>query len=333
MEGPWGGGNMFAKALSTGLQHRGAVVRFDLKDPDIDIVILTDFRSRNPACAFGPGAVLRYLWLRNPRAVVVHRVNECDARKKTHHVDRTLVRANYCADETVFVGSWLTELPAWRAARRTPFHVILNGADSTLFHARGHAPWDGRSPLRIVTHHWGGNLMKGFDVYETIDRLLADPAWRERLEFTYVGNLPDGFEFRHGRYVPPLSGEALAAELRSHHVYVTASLNEPGGNHQNEGALCGLPLLYRNSGCMPEYCSGYGEMFNGPDDIAAALDRLVEAYPRYRDAMPRYPWTGARMVDAWSGLLERLMQQRDIIASRRRLWRDPALFLRNLLPV
>ena len=64
---------------------------------------------------------------------------------------------------------------------------------------------------------------------------------------------------------------ALAAELKRHHAYVTGSMNEPGGNHQNEGALCGLPLLYRRSGCMPEYCAGFGIDFAGVDEVPAAL--------------------------------------------------------------
>ena len=28
-----------------------------------------------------------------------------------------------------------------------------------------------KMPLSLVTHHWGGNRLKGFDVYEYIDKL------------------------------------------------------------------------------------------------------------------------------------------------------------------
>ena len=145
----------------------------------------------------------------------------------------------------MFIGEWLTRLPLWRQHLRSPWFVIRNGSDTRIFHSRGYRPWRGEGPLTLVTHHWGYHPMKGFDVYAALDDLLADAAWRERLAFTYVGNLPRGFAFRNSRYVPPLDGEALAAELRSHHVYITGSKNEPGGNHQNEGALCGLPIIYR----------------------------------------------------------------------------------------
>ena len=40
----------------------------------------------------------------------------------------------------------------------------------------------------------------------------------------------------------------LANELKKHDIYITASENEPSGNHHMEGALCGLPILYKDSG-------------------------------------------------------------------------------------
>ena len=39
-------------------------------------------------------------------------------------------------------------------------------------------------------------------------------------------------------------------------------MNEPGGNHQNEAINCGLPVLYKDSGCMKEYCDGFGICFD-----------------------------------------------------------------------
>ena len=41
-------------------------------------------------------------------------------------------------------------------------------------------------------------------------------------------------------------------------VYITASKNEPSGNHHIEAAQCGLPILYINSGGIPEYSNGFG---------------------------------------------------------------------------
>lgn len=326
IEGPWGGGNRFAQALMSSLTEAGHQVVQDLRDTDIDIILLTDPRWRSPNVSFAAGAILRYLAWRNPRAVVVHRINECDERKGGGKMNAALVTANYCADHTVFVGEWLRNLPVWRANLQTPYSTIRNGADTAVFNPRGFKPWDGKGPLRLVTHHWGYHWMKGFDIYEPVDRMLGDPAWRDRIEFTFVGNLPKGFRFQNARHVPPLDGIELADELRSHHAYLTASINEPGGNHQNEGALCGLPLLYRNSGCMPEYCAGFGVAFE-PATFIAGLETMLRDYAHYVALMPAYPHTAARMCAEWRGLFEELANSASAITAQRRLWRSPARFV------
>ena len=94
--------------------------------------------------------------------------------------------------------------------------------------------------LKIVTHHWGSNWNKGFDVYKKLDDLLVDDYWGKLIDFKYIGNLPEGFKFKNAEYVPPLSGIKLAEELKSNHIYITGSLNEPSGNHHIESSQCGL---------------------------------------------------------------------------------------------
>lgn len=327
---PWGGSNQFVALLAEALIARGDSVAFDLAAGDLDLIVLTDPRFRNPAVAFTPGAVLRALLGRNRRALVVHRVNECDERKGTRTMNPRLRLANYCADHTVFIGSWLRELAVWR--REGPASVILNGADTRLFNPRGQRPWDGTAPLRLVTHHWGAHPLKGFDVYARLDSMLAEPGWRGRLEFTYVGNLPAGFAFAHARRLAPMDIAAVAGELRRHHLYVTASVNEPAGMHHIEGALSGLPLLYRRSGALPEYCAGFGEAFDGPEDFERALRAMIEGYAGWRAKLAAYPHTAGAMCGAYLALFDDLVAGRDRILGQRRLWRDPLAMALNQIP-
>jgi hypothetical protein len=331
--GPWGGGNRFIAALCSALKESHHSVVHSLKDRDVDVILIIDPRTRSPNVTFGAGAVLRYLTLRNPSAFVVHRINECDERKGEPFINHKLVRANYVADATVFVGEWLTKLPVWRRHLRSPWFVVRNGSDRAVFNANGFRPWSGQGPIKLVTHHWGYHPLKGFDIYRALDELVGQPEWRDRVAFTYVGQLPQGFSFKNARYVEPLDGEALAGELRSHHAYLTASVNEPGGNHQNEGALCGLPLLYRNSGCMPEYCEGFGVSFSGWNDFIAALTRLQSDYVSLTKRMPSFPHTAERMAREWLELLTSLVKERDAIASRRQLLRDPWAALATQIPL
>jgi len=329
-DGPWGGGNRFVRALHQALKDAGHSVVHNLAHDDIDIILLTEPRTRSPNVCFGAGAIQRYVMGHNPNAIVVHRINECDERKGTRHMNALLRRANYVADHTVFIATWLRDLDVW--AREGESTVILNGADTAVFHPGRTPPWNGREPLRLVTHHWGGNRMKGFDVYEVIDRMLDAPEWRERLAFTYIGNLPDGFAFANARYLQPLEGRALAEELARHHVYVTGSINEPAGMHHIEGALCGLPLLYRNSGALPEYCDGYGVGFDS-SGFENALRRLMSDYAQWKPRMPQYQHTAARMCRGYLDLFADLLSRRLEILQKRSLWRDPWLVVRNQIPL
>ncbi|MEK9570670.1 MAG: hypothetical protein VW124_16750 [Paracoccaceae bacterium] len=313
--GPYGGGNAFVRVLTDTLVRSGHQVFFELEQGDLDFIVMTDPRSRSPNVTFAAGSILDYL-KKNPRTLVIHRINECDERKGTKTMNPRLRLANYCADHTVFVGSWLKNLNLVFRREQKSNSVILNGVDTEIFHPRGYLSWEGSGPLKLVTHHWGGNWMKGFDVYEKLDAMLASPEWRNIIEFTYIGNLPPGFLFRHATYMKPISGQALACALRANHVYVTGSINEPGGNHQIEGGACGLPLLYRNSGCMPEYCDGFGLMFEG-DDIEPSLRSMLNQYSNYQPRMIHFPHAAQRTSQNWLSLFDLLDQQRERLLALR----------------
>jgi hypothetical protein len=300
-DGPWGGGNQFASSLSSYLRSRGHELRFSLDLPDLDIIVLTEPRRTSASSAFNDGQIWSYLRHVNPDAVVVHRINECDERKGTHWVNRRLVIANRCADHTVFISSWLRDLFHAYDDRLAPGSVILNGADQEAFHAEGGATWDGHEPLRVVTHHWSQNWNKGFEIYQRLDQLLGRPEFARRFAFTFIGRVPAGMVFRHVQVHPPLSGLALGAALRAHHVYLTASLNEPAGMHHIEGALSGLPLLYRSSGALPEYCDGFGVSFE-METFEARLLEMHERYATLRTRMGSYSHDAETMCRAYEKL-------------------------------
>ena len=308
-KGPWGGGNSFARNLAGHLSSAGHEVCFDLAPPDLDIVLLVDPRRGSQSATYDDRHVFAYL-KHNSRTVVVHRVNECDERKGTRGVNRRLRVANHCADHTVFVSEWLRRLHLASGWPRRETSVILNGANNSQFNPEGYQPWDHTGPIKLVTHHWGGNWMKGFDIYVRLDRMLGCAKWRERIAFTYIGNLPEGFAFYNALHVAPLSGPALAGAIKEHHLYVTAARNEPGSNHQNEGALCGLPLLYINDASMPEYCSGFGIPFNTAN-FESRLSEVIETYDQWVLRMRGYPHTADRMCCAYDELFQCLLYGRD----------------------
>jgi hypothetical protein len=319
LDGPWGGGNRFVKTLASALQARGHEAVFELSS-GTDLIVMIDPRSRNPQLSFTPADMFAHVGA-HPQTIVVHRINECDERKGTKTMNFRLRLANYVADHTVFIASWLKELSVWR--HDTPSSTILNGADEGIFVPRSAVRWDGNGPLKLVTHHWGAHDNKGWDVYGLVDRLMDEPLWKDRVSLTFIGNAPIGSTYKNIRFQKPLDGRQLAEALAEHHAYVTASINEPAGMHHVEGGLLGLPILYRKSGALPEYCAPYGIGFDGPGDFPAALSAMLGDYQRLREAVNAYPNTAAKMTSQYLELFETLYARREATAKARRRWRNP----------
>ena len=96
--------------------------------------------------------------------------------------------------------------------------VVMAGADKDIFNTIDKKKWDGDSKIRLVTHHWGANWNKGFDIYSKLDEMLEHPRWSNKIEFTYVGNVPDKFTFKNAKLINPLSGKELADEIKSNQM-------------------------------------------------------------------------------------------------------------------
>lgn len=318
-DGPWGGGNLFAINLKNYLENKGHTVVHDLNDYDIDIILITEPRRTSESSAFTHIEVLNYLSFVKRETLVVHRVNECDERKNTNYVNKYLLNANKVADHTVFVSKWLEDLYIQQGFKRPNADVIYAGADNEIFNRKNFEPWDKSKPLKIVTHHWGANWNKGFDFYLLIDDLMNNEKWKNRIEFTYIGNIPKNVTFHNSRIVKPLSGLELAREIKKHNLYLTGSLNEPSGNHHIEAAQCGLPLLYINSGGIPEYCKDFGLMFNNKDDLEDKLHNIFEDFQNYELKMEKYSRNSKIMSQGFLDLFESMIENKENYLSKRQI--------------
>ena len=326
--GSWGGGNQFVKSLVQGASDEGYEIVYNLKQKDIDIILITDPRSFNQEITFGPLEIFSYLLFVNKSAIVVHRINECDERKNTKHMNILLKAANYFADHTVFISSWLKTLDIYHKNKSSS--LILNGADETIFNDFNNIAWNKEEKLRLVTHHWSGNVMKGFDIYERIDNMISAKKWNERIEFTYIGNLPKNFNFKNSNHIKPINGVELARELSKHHVYITASRNEPAGMHHIEGILCGLPIVYKNSGAIPEYCKDFGISFEDKDFVKA-LELMMKEYNYFKSKITAYPNKSSKMIESYIYLFQALLKNKNKIVSNRNLFGSPFAIFQNFI--
>ena len=324
----WGGGNQFVLSLVQAAKAKGYKVRFDLKDSDIDIILIIDPRSYCQGITFGLFQIFKYISFTNKNAIVVHRINECDERKNSRHINRLLRISNYIADHTIFIASWLKNLDIYQ--KNKPYSIILNGADEINFNSYSNKSWDKTSPLKIITHHWSSNYMKGFDVYKKLDELLLSKDWLNKLEFTYIGNLPEGFKFKRSKHMKPINGKRLGEELSKHNIYLTASINEPAGMHHIEGVQSGLPVIYKNSGALPEYCRNYGVAFDG-SDIIPAINKMILEYDKYKYNIKSYPNNATKMNKEYLELFNHLILNKEKLIMKRKLFISPIIFISYFL--
>ena len=315
-EGPWGGGNLFAINLKEFLILNGHSVVNNLHDNDIDIILITEPRKTSESSAFTHLDVKDYVNFVNKESLIVHRLNECDERKGTNFVNKYLIEANKVSDCTIFVSTWLKNLYLNQGINKKNNNVILAGANQEIFNSKGKVSFKKDEKLKIVTHHWGANWNKGFSIYEKIDNLLFDKNWNEKIEFTYIGNLPNKFKFKNSNYVKPLSGEILSNELKKNHVYLTGSLNEPSGNHHIEGAQCGLPVMYIDSGGVKEYCKDYGVEYT-QENLEEKIDYVLKNYNNLSSKMKDYPFNSNVMNNEYLKLFNKMMENKESILMER----------------
>jgi len=307
--GPWGGGNLFVINLKKYLIEKNIKVINNLVDPDIDIILLTEPRVESVTSTISISEARLYKTFINKNVKIVHRINECDERKNTSYVNKKMKKVSKYADFTVFVSSWLSDLYKREGIKTKNSKVIMSGSDIEIFNNKNKKTWDQKSKLKIVTHHWGANWNKGFDTYIYLDKLLENKEFKNKFEFNYIGNLPKNFSFLNANYFKPLNGSNLANKLKENNLYITGSINEPSGNHQIEASLCGLPVLYLDSGGIPEYQKSFGIEFQ-LQNLENTLEKIYNNFTFYFERNKKFNFTSNSMCEEYLKTFRFLYQQK-----------------------
>ncbi len=317
-DGPWGGGNAFAKNLSSFLIESGHEVVYKLLDKDIDIILLTEPRKLSETSSFNHKDINEYLNVVNNNSIVFHRINECDQRKGTNYINEYLIKSNRVADVTIFVSEWLKHLYMEEGIRKENLHTIMAGANREIFNPENFKVWNKNEKLKIVTHHWGTNKNKGYEIYEYIDQLISTDPWKDMIEFTFIGNLPKNYNFTNSNIVKPLYGVELGKELKKNHLYITGSLFEPSGNHHIEAGQCGLPILYIKSGGTSEYCDSFGIPYS-IDNLEDKIILFMKNSSQYYEMMKTYSNDSKIMSKEFLDLFNSYIEAKKEIIDNRQL--------------
>lgn len=268
VNGPYGGGNLFVKAAWDILPKFGYVPVTDFSE-NPEVILMVDPHPDGDI-RIGINEIAGYKHHQKERVAVIHRINECDARKATTNVDQMLRLCQNWVDERVFVSNWLRdhlrskwEYPDGIHGGISDNPVIINGVDKKIFSPMGPGQnWTDRT--LITTHHWSDNPMKGLDVAIWLDEYFI-PKYRDRFAYTYIGRLKH--QLKNSRMVEPCFGCDLGIEVSCGEIYISASKFDPAPNHILEALSCGLKTFVHADG-------GGAVEFAGTDHVYSSLEEL-----------------------------------------------------------
>lgn len=274
--GSYGGGAIFVKNLTELLENKNYNITYNL-EPDINIIFIIDPRKSNYN-RYSIYEILSYKKL-NPHVKLIHRVNECDIKRETSlNIEPLLIETIKNADHVIFVSKWLKDYFINKYNLQIKSSVILNGCNQKHFFP-SKTPKFKDNKIKIITHHFSNNYLKGFHIYNELDKILPK---LNNIEFTYVGNYNKNYNPQHIKLLPCESGLKLGNIIKEHDIYLTATQNEPGAMHYLEAQSCGLPILFcKGGGGVKEICDTVGEEFSNIKEMLEKLNKIKNNYTEY----------------------------------------------------
>ena len=287
--GPWGGGNKTLSGLVEELSKKADVV-YNLDHKDIDVLFCFDPRPNSSG-----------VWYKNLLeyrekfgAKIIQRVGDIGTHGKPD-LTNLVYQSSHMSDFVIFPSDWSRKSISFKNKN---YLVVPNSPLPDFFRFRKNSkPGD---TLKIVTHHWSTNEMKGFDIYQDLGKIANDL----KIEFTYIGRYPSETSCTGINIIGPKDKDELSKILPEHDVYLTASMYEAGANHVLEGIASGLPVIYRDTGgSIPEYICGYGLEYTGMQDLAICIQKIKSNYSLFKN----------RALSFESNFNDTIMQYVDII--------------------
>ncbi len=270
IEGPWGGGNQFLKALRRYFAEAGLYTE---SMEDAEVILFNSYPFGNEH-SFDLA-----LKLKKQGKILIHRLDGplYYIRGRDRVVDEVIFQFNSAlSDGTVFQSKWSRDKNYELGMQKAPYEtVIMNAPDPNIFNREGKRPFNDKK-IRLIATSWSKNMAKGFDIYQYLDKHLDF----NRYEMTFLGNSP--VEFENIIRKMPVPSVELAKILREHDIYIAASKNDPCSNSLIEALHCGLPAVARNEGGHPEIVGKAGTFFENETGVIDAIENVVQNYQHYR---------------------------------------------------
>lgn len=275
IDGPYGGGNQFAKALRLCLIQKG---HYTDQVDDANVLLFNGYPFSDLE-AFARA----FIWKRKSSdiKIIITRIDGPIAKirhnPEADYFDGVLYMFSEMVSDGIVVQSrWsLEQMHKHPLSSHCPMKTIGNAPHPNIFYPRKESkPHAGR--LRIIASSWSNNPHKGFDTYAWLDKNIDFT----RFEFTIVA--ATDYLYENIKVIAPVTQEVLSDLLRSSDVYITASRIESCTNASLEALHCGLPVIAPNDSSHPEFMPSADLLFDKKEDIPELLEKLSKDLEKYQ---------------------------------------------------
>ena len=260
VDGPWGGGNQFLKALRKELIRQHAYTDQPVEG---DVILFNSHHNLRSV-----------VWakVQSPRCIFIHRLD--GPMSYRGRVGRSLDEKIFffnrnLSDGTIFQSKWSQARSYEQGHIQSTFETIIpNAPDPEIFYSGTRAINDPRK-IRLVSTAWSSAEEKGADVFQFLDNFLNF----DKYEVSYVGRISG--KYKNIRVLTPLTSKALGGFLRTQDIFVFASRYEACSNSLLEGLHCGLWVIALDSSSNAEVLSNRGELFSSKAELLVKIDKVA----------------------------------------------------------
>jgi len=263
LDGPYGGGNQFLKALRNEFMIKGV---YEDNPMLADIIIVNSKDNLDKA----------ELLAKKYHKKCIHRIDGVFSlyRGESEKYNDELVYnfSKHYASGIIYQSQWSkTSHYTNGALPHSNEAIIYNAVNPEIFYPK----LKSNNKIKLITTSWSSNYRKGFHYLEYLDNNLDF----SKFDYTFIGNSP--INFKNINLHPPQPSIELAQILQLHDIFITGTENDTCSNSLLEALTCKLPVIALDSGGSPELVKKGGELFNSKEDLIPLINKISNNLPQY----------------------------------------------------
>lgn len=273
---PWGGINTFFKNFKKYCKGRKDVELVDDINADYDIFLIG-------SAYYAPGKLIDIDIIKaikqKKKVKIIIRLDGLRSyyNSKLDEMDKKQFELLNISDFVVFQSEYSHKCFKKSGYNKHNYSIIYNGVDNELFNDNEKEYELKSDKIKILSVNWSSNINKGYDI-------ISSFANNRNIEMLFVGNWNNDVKTKNIKLLPPMDHIRLAQLYKTSDLFLHPALHDACPNVVVEALSSGLPVLFRESGGVPELVKDCGIKL--PDiisdrNVEEVINRFFKNYSEY----------------------------------------------------